>query len=612
MARLARLLGLTLLFGILSYFYLLPASLYLLQGRRDIMLGDGSDMAALPFQYGILVETLRTHWTRLFYGAVHTFQLNPPDGFLLWFTWIEKILVSGLAPFFPVEQMPTVIACILFVLNGLSFYWFGRTLQWPRIISLSLGIAWAFNAFTRARVSVHLAMAGTFFLPLTFVGLHLLAEIPSSRRRALATLCFVGAVLGQQYFTLCLVVLSPFLVIYGMTVGKGWLRRIQLPDVLVVLAPVSFLVWNLAMPAPAQLLTPGTAVAPPPFAVELFMNVYAAKPIDYLGFDMKHGTADWNPIRERINESILADIGQSNEHERSHGIRWSLLLLAAWAAVASFRKRRSAKIELDTTDRRLIGLFLGIAVFSFWTSLAPDSLELFGIRWSPFLLINQAFRQFRVPSRFSICVEFSVIAICGIYLRRVHDFINRKKAPIKSKWQVAWMLLPLVMVFDYPPLLPIRTYPVLAPLTVEETTGSGCGTGMYFPYFSGISMEITTFYHGLQILRGTDCRVINLPGSDDRNSTLLGAFSPPVYQHAVKDPVGSAKMSETLENYARCSSLDWIYFRLDVLDSSWISTVCKNLGWKRVSHRFCRRVDAINGFQWNSSCLASLRRQGPR
>ena len=163
--------GVLLLFIALTYVYLNPGGRAMLDGRTDIALGDGTDSAPMPYYYDLLLQTWKNHPSRLFYGSVYFESIDPEHGTPMWHPWNERWLVILSSKFIPLEQLTTAYLFWLFVLNGFFMFLLGRYLGWPWPISLGIGIAWAFNCFTRARAKVHLALAGIYHLPLIFLRL---------------------------------------------------------------------------------------------------------------------------------------------------------------------------------------------------------------------------------------------------------------------------------------------------------------------------------------------------------------------------------------------------------------------------------------------------------
>ena len=167
-------------------------------------------------------------------------------------------------------------------------------------------------------------------------------------------------------------------------------------------------------------------------------------------------------------------------------------------------------------------------------------------------------------------------------------------------------VLPTLIIFEYAPIHPVWVSPVFPPLTKEETTEPECGTGMFIPYLAGEgSMEIADFYVALQLIRGSSCRIANLPYHDERNASLLRAFATPILAAAKNVVVPRRQLLSRVEGFARCSDLDWFYFTLDV-DQPFREEVCARLGWRMVSPRVCRKGGTRNRFAWREECLQRL------
>ena len=104
-----------------------------------------------PWQYRLVLDVFKSRPQDLLFGAVYSDQINAPEGAASFIPFVERILVIAFAPFMSTDLMPTAMVWALMVLSGLSFYAFGRVLGWPRVVSITLALAWAFCPFMRAR-----------------------------------------------------------------------------------------------------------------------------------------------------------------------------------------------------------------------------------------------------------------------------------------------------------------------------------------------------------------------------------------------------------------------------------------------------------------------------
>lgn len=198
----------------LDYAYLYPGSEALFSQRTDEVMSDDTDGAPLPYAYDAIIQAFKKSPSRLFYGTVYVDFPNPEHGSAFWMPWNERWIMLATAPLFPLEQLSTAIVFVLLLLNALAMYALCRYLKWNRSVSAGLALAWAFCAFTRARAKVHMSMAGTYHMPLVFLGLYLCTRGKTWRSVAAAAAAFLLAATVIHYFLVTMLFLSPLFLLF--------------------------------------------------------------------------------------------------------------------------------------------------------------------------------------------------------------------------------------------------------------------------------------------------------------------------------------------------------------------------------------------------------------
>ncbi len=583
---------------VLSFFYLSPGGLPLLKGRTDLVLSDGSDPATLPYSYSILIDHLKNSPRNLFYGAVPTDRLNPPEGFSIWFPWIEKLSVSLSEPFVALEQQSTFFVFVLFALSGISFYLMSRVRGWGQSLSLALSICWAFSAYTRARAKVHMALVGVYFLPLVILGLDL-AVLRRSRRSLLAAaLCLLLAAMSAHYYLIILAFLTPFFIGYAaLRTNVRSEFKVVLPRVILAAAPAVFLVvWSYVKPIPASWIKPDTITHIKTGETQdgrshPFLKRFASRPVDFFTGDLAIGPNDLNPLRGWLTSVVNANLGDGNQHERSNGIRW-LIWLAFGAAIWALTQERLKSLWTDL-ERRQIWLFLIFTAFCFWLSLEPDVLPIPG----PSAWLAGLVSQFRVPSRAGVFMNFGILLVAGYFLHAwlEQPILKKGKKPtsdhqlwprLRSKLALAGVL-PLLAVAELPPFLNDMPLSRIVPQRADLADGQDCGYGLYYPYVSG-TWGLLEYYYFLQSMRESRCKIINANSDtvSDRNRQLMRAM--PLhekYLELIRSNPAAAKLQ--LTHMARCLPMDWIVFDPRV-SKSFMNEVCGELGFEITSGDTCR------------------------
>lgn len=583
---------------VLAFMYLSPGGSLLLEGRRDQVLSDGSDPATAPYQYGLVIDHAKNNPVNLFYGAVPTDRLNPPEGTSLWIPWTEKFSVVLAGTVFQLEQLTTAYLWIILVLTAFSFYLMGRSLGWERTIALALAICWAFNAYTRARSKVHMGLAGLYHLPLVILGVHLAVNAKSKRGLALAALAFLIAAGANHYYLVITAFLLPFIV--GFIFLYSETRQAPAKTfgrVAIAAVPACLLVgFSFLKPIPSSFIKEGTTTYATTGETKEgethpFMSRFGAHPIDYFTGDLAIGTADLNPIRGAMSKHILENLGDSNPHERTNGIRW--LLWLAFGAALFIAGRQPQALPWTIESRRRVWLFAGLFLFCFLLSLPPD---FFGPEFGPSLWLHKLVSQFRVPSRAGVFAQFAMLMVVGEFLQawlygkseeKKKKDIPRPLWPKVRKPLLLGGILPFLAVIELPPFL--NPMPIAKVVDVREDLADGrpCGYGMYFPYISG-TWALYEYYYFLQSMRGSNCKIINAISetTSDRNRRFMQTM--PLHEKLIANvQANPGAWVQRLVQFAQCVPLDWLVFDPRVGDS-FRDQVCAALGWKQTSRDTCQ------------------------
>lgn len=572
----------TLLFVVLGFFYLRPASTELLRGNAAVMVGDGTDSVTNPWQYQLVVDVLKSHPQDLLFGTrVYSDQMNAPEGAGHFIPWMERILTVLYAPFMSADLMPTAVVWGFMVLSGVCFHAYGRALGWPRAVAFALGIAWAFCPFTRARAVVHIAMVGTYWAPLILLGLHVLARPPKewSLRRAavVSALCLLFSVFAAHYFVVTAAVMAPvFLVYYVLLLPRGASRARAAGRLVLALVPaVLFCVWSLAAPMPSYGMRAVAKVEATRSETDRMLMIGGARPSDYVLGDLKLGSRDLISPRGHLTEAAL-EAAPDNRHERTNGIRWSVLACCAVLVImlASRRWRR----RLSRTER-LLGVFamvLGAAAFLF--ALSPQGIRMYDVDLGPIQIIAKRFPLFRVPNRIGVLVHFAALIGAGVLLNRfTRKYLTERSSAGGMALAVA---LPIVSVLDYAPLHEMPVAAVVPRRTdiekVAAAQGLPCGSGMTVPYVTwGFHDE--DYYRSYSSLRGSSCKLLHAAYLTPEDETLRLAVSWPTN-------AGDRLQSERL---ARCAGATWVIFRLG-RSAEYKRDFCAEMEWSFVSEDACR------------------------
>jgi hypothetical protein len=570
------LLELLLVVGVLtvgSYCFLFPASKFLFDGRTDSYIGDGGcDPQSLASQFNVVLDAFANRPKYLLYGAVYSWQVNAPTGMPMYITWIERLFVSFFGMFvYKASPLITIVSWALVTLNGASMYLFARTLRWRIWVALAVALAWAFNPYTHARIDAHLPLAAPFLFPMIFTAMHWVHDSMrthgnQTRSRALrigAAMLMVFGFFAAHYYWFIALLLSPVLLLYFvMTRPEGTARTHALKWLIVCTLPAAaFLMWNLAVPAPAGLIPKGqAAISEPPSATIHY--VLAARPTDFLAGDIRFGPNDWMPGRKAINQMVVLP-DRMDSTESVNGIRWIILLFAALAVVAlavpALRRR------MLPNQRRVLGAMTIVTVFAFLLSLRPDFIAIGGEHLNITRLSYALIPYYRCPCRGGIFAQFGTLMLAGTLVTQ----LLASRVIAKRKWltQFVGVLFFSGVTLDTIPN-PLIVAPLRRPRAELQLTKTYCGNGVFGP-FPGPWEELTR----RQELFRTTCNIVPTPASFPTDVTAL-------------------------TRYVKCNGLAWFVYN----DPSVTQQVCASLGWDLKSPDACRSRVPIDVDAAKASC----------
>lgn len=574
----------TILFVLGAIAYTWPGPQALWEGRTDIFMSDGTDLTTNAFQFDMLHRSYLRDPTLFLFGAYPNQRLNAPEGYVAWYSLMEKI-AGALFPFFvPAEQVCVLLALVLMILNALSFYGMGRVFGWHRFLALALAIAWAFSAYTRARAQVHVGLVGIYGLPLAVLGLLILQKDKSAKGIFKSALCFLGSVTSAHYYIIFLAMFSPFLLLLYISdqmvrknIGAHFLALFKAALPAVIFLGVSFI-----KPVPLEFTRHVASVLPTTGQSNVwphpFLKTFSANFVDYFSGDIAIGTNDINPLRASLTLEVREALRVGNFHEHALGIRWVVWLLFILSCWYMFKKR--LLLSPRKYESSVLIVIFAFGLFAFLGSLSPD----WGLIWGPSAWIHWAVEQVRVPNRSGIYSYFCILTFVGIVLQVW--FLESKRS---YRTRLVFMgLLPVLIVADFPPFMnPMPMAPIVASREVLFARKSGdCGMGYHFPHVSG-DFEALRFYYLLQSLRGTDCLILN-PATpsrrDQRLAQLYGYRNTAMLEKVVQnDP----SVRDHLVEFARCHKLDWLVFDPGV-PVQFVQDVCKSWGGHLVSPDLCR------------------------
>lgn len=574
---------------VLSFLYLSPGGDLLLENRKDLVLSDGTDPATLPYAYSLILHERDTNPSHLLYGAVPATTLNAPDGFSIWVPWIEKAVVAIFGDLVPIEQLSTLFVFIIVALTGLAFYFMGRNFGWNEAIALALAICFAINAYTRARIKVHMALAGPFHLPLIFWALKLAIARTDKRSWLLAGFLLLVAMSVAHYYLVITAFLAPLILFwcwcqreFQMQTSKA-IQRIALAS----LPALLFLGWSYLRPLPSELAKSETITyvktgETSDGSLHPFLRQFASRPVDFFTGDIAMPKVhDLNPLRGALNDYVLENLGDGNSHERANGIRWLIWAAFLWILI----RWRKKNLMIDKESTKEVWAWLALMIFCFFLSLAPDFI---GIPIGPSLWLSKLVSQFRVPSRAGIFFQFFLLCVVGMGLQ-AQLFEARKKevVPRWQKWLKRGWVLPLLAILELPPFLNDMPVAKVVPARADLADGQPCGLGLYFPYVSG-TWGLLEYYYFLQSMRGSRCGIVNAATdtANDRNKRFMQTMPlHPKFLEALKNQ--PQPILARVEHLARCVPLDWMIFDSH-LPAHIMDQICHDLGWKKTSQDTCR------------------------
>src|SRR5262245_13260037 len=191
--------------------------------------------------------------------------------------------------------------------------------------------------------------------------------------------------------------------------GERWRGLLRLA---IAAAPaILFLGWNLVATTPPELRAKKAVYKPP--ILDNWVYEFGARPSDYVVGDIAEDperVRDWNPLRRKVSAWAQKNVAPSNPHERSNGIRWTLLLgfVAVAAALAAPRARR----RLPALLRHEAVFYVVFTICAFLMSLPPSDIHL-ETNLGPARYVHALFPHFRVPCRYGVFVHFGVLATVG-------------------------------------------------------------------------------------------------------------------------------------------------------------------------------------------------------
>ena len=547
----------------------------------DTVMSDDTDTAPVPYSYDSIIQTWHQYPERLFYGTVYVENGDPERGIAQWMPWSERWIVLLMSPFFALEQLSTALVFALLMINFLAMYLLARYLKWNPWVAFGLSLAWAFNPFTRARAKVHMAMTGTYHLPLIFLGLYLLARGRGWRSAFAAAAAFLLAMTTVHYFIVTALFLSPLFLFFlflqtetQQAIKENW-RMFAMRLCVAFLPAICFLAWNYKFTVPSGVKMAAQDSYPKSGQTadgqtHPFLTYYAAKPIDYLTGDLSlvlNFAA--NPLVESLTQHVQNTMDSGNYHERSNGIRWVLIALAIFSVANLIR----GKYSMSEPIGRNTLYFLILGTVAFWLSLSPDSPF---PGWGPSGWLQSIVSQIRVPSRAGIIVHFSVLMIAGYLLNR------------QRKWILSAAVFPVLLFAEYPPLA--RQVPMAAvrPAYTELQREKGsCGAGMYFPFVSFYA-EVQRYYNLYQQMRGSDCLILNGMSTHQRLFVMINKFPPAA--EFIQTLSRRPEVQHDLAKLAECVPLTWIAFAPEI-PVQWTAETCAKLGWKLNSDLTCVRPE---------------------
>lgn len=579
-AYLLELMVAAVLFTVLGFIWLHPASVELLRGNASTMLGDGTDSVTNPWQYQLVLDTFRHAPHKLLFGAIYTDQVTMPDGHAAYIPWNERLIVLALAPFMRAELMPTAVVWTYVVTSGLAMYACGRLFGWSRVVAFILAFAWAITPYARARAACHIALVGLYFAPLAVAGIWILAGAAPSlrwsprREVVVAGVFFLFVAFAAHYYVILVVVFAPIFIAFYAALLPRRASRLGAAGRLVLagLPATLFLAWTALVPvAPADARHLPATTQPERVQEErsLYLRVFGAHLVDYVAGDVRYGDRDLIAPRRAITRSVRDSV-PGNYHERTNGIRWTLLAAAGVSVVLFSRSSLRRKLTPEARSIAFFALVLGGGALVI--SLGAQGIRSYDEDLGPAILVQRVIPAFRVANRAGVFVHLAILLGAGVFL----SFLRSR---LRARW--AWRSVGLavlgLVVIEYLPLHPVPTWSIPNVLT-ELTPSSGeCGAGVLVPYTT-FAFQVDEYYGAMSELRGTSCKLIHPAYLSPDDDALRAKLSTRDFSDA--DRV-------LAENFARCTGASWALFGLHAPEA-YKQAFCSDMGWTFVAADACR------------------------
>lgn len=582
------------LFVVAGFLWFMPATSHLVRGDASIAIGDGTDSITIPWQYQLVLDTLKEAPSRFFFPGIYSDQVSAPAGQAVFMPYSERALVVFFAPFMRPDLMPTAVIWAYVVISGVAMYGCGRLLGWQRTLALALALAWAICPFTRARSVVHNAMVGVFFAPLVIAGLRVVAGSPRKLGWSSRTDMLVGgglffvAVTAAHYYLLMLIGFAPaFLALYVALLPRGAPVARSIGRLFVVALPaLLLLLWTRTMPLSPSDARRAAAAQPDAALVakqaDNYLHWYGAHAAHYLAGDVVFGDRDVNPWRKAITSAIRAH--RDNPHEQTNGIRWIAIACSGALAIVTTQKRLRRSLTADEKRVAIFGLAVGAAAF--FLSFSPQAIRYYDTEIGPSKYFAKVFPQFRVSNRMGLLVHFAALLCTGTF---VSAFVRRSR----SSWRmpIGGALFAIVL-FEYLPLHGVVMSRIPPAWTELQPKSGPCGTGLQVPYASWDANE-GRYYRAQSEVRGTTCKIIHggyLTPQDARMRVALSdiAFTPADRERSVA--------------FARCTRASWAQFSSETPDD-FKRAYCADLGWTFVRPDACRSSAAPTEARGPLECL---------
>jgi hypothetical protein len=554
-------------FFVLSLLYIHPGEIPLLERSLNQMLSSGVDPVIMPYIFDFFKHTFQHSSADLFYGGVVNPQLDFPYGMVIWDPLLERVQVLLLSFFLPIEQVGTGLVVLSLFFNAISMYWLASKLELPSGLGWSMGIAWAFNPYTRAAAKVFLGLVGTYHLPLLFIGLLQLRE-NTFKSKIIASILFAIISFMPHYYIVTLAFSLPLIITFCAINEVHFFK--YLGRVFTCAIPgILWLIFSLVKPVPAQYHSiqafPNTGQAQGKY--HEFLNLFAAQPLDYFAGDIGSGHVDINPLRAKLSKDILEqDYPMGHTQDRAIGIRWVFII---GALIGLLQLLPSSKAFWKQQDRKHVVFFFFFGLFYLWMSLPPDwPFDSFGGSYWVYRLIPQV----RTPSRAGLGFNFSLIIISGLLIKNYLE----TKAWTKFRKDLGVFLFSIIVFFELPPLLQDMPLSKVDPNYKDLESLENCGVGVRLPYIS-LKYEDLRYLSFLQRMRETDCRILN--------SSIHNSLDKKLYQNFSKFNFKKSQFDK-LKKFGDCSKLNWIVFGLPVTQNE-AEKICNQLSWEMKNDGVC-------------------------